>query len=133
MASIAILISLCNLTTLDSHVIDQLGRTWAAIAMVESGGDPHCRPGDAGQAVGILQIRPIMLRDVNRIVGENRYSLDDRRNVRKSVEMFVIHSMHYWPNGGPEQWARAWNGGPQGPQREATAGYWQKVQRAMGQ
>ncbi|HPC97045.1 MAG TPA: transglycosylase SLT domain-containing protein [Sedimentisphaerales bacterium] len=127
MVSVAILMSLCNAGLTDVQA-DALVKTLLAVAMVESGGDP-CATGDGGRAVGILQIRPIMVADVNRIVGQQqRYTLADRRDVRKSVEMFVIYCLHYWPAGGPEQWARAWNGGPDGPQQAETEGYWRRVQ-----
>jgi len=108
--------------------VEALGRTFAAVAMVESGGDPNCKNGDAGLAVGILQIQPIMVRDCNRILGREEYTLADRRNVSKSVEMWCIYSLHYYPNGTPEQWARAWNGGPDGPRQKCTLPYWRKVE-----
>lgn len=129
MVSVAILMSVCNMSLSDTQ-IESLGRTWAAVALVESGGDP-CAIGDGGRAVGILQIHPIMVEDVNRIVGQQRYSLADRRDVRKSVEMFVVYCLHYWPNGGPEQWARGWNGGPDGPRQAETEGYWRRVKREI--
>ena len=31
----------------------------------------------------------------------------------------------------PETWARLWNGGPRGPEKKATIGYWANVQAAM--
>lgn len=125
MVSVAILMSVCNPCLSDVQA-DALAKTVLAVALVESGGDP-CAIGDGGQAVGILQIHPIMVADVNRIIGERRYTLADRRDVRKSVEMFVLYVLHYWPDGGPEQWARGWNGGPDGPEQSETKGYWRKV------
>lgn len=126
MVSVAILMSVVNVSLSDAQV-NALVKTLLAVAMVESGGDP-CAIGDGGRAVGILQIHPIMVADVNRIVGQQqRYTLADRRDVRKSVEMFVVYCLHYWPEGGPEQWARGWNGGPDGPQQSETGGYWRKV------
>jgi len=107
-------------------VAERLGRTWAAMAIVESGGDPRA-VGDGGRAAGILQIQPVMVAEVNRIVGETRYTLADRLDVRRSVEMFCVYSLHYWPEGTSEQWARGWNGGPDGPQKAATQGYWRRV------
>lgn len=129
MVSVAILMSLCNACLSDAQA-GALAKTVLAAALVESGGDP-CAIGDGGKAVGILQIHPIMVADVNRIVGGPLYSLADRRDVLKSVEMFVIYCLHYWPNGGPEQWARGWNGGPDGPQQSETEGYWRKVKREI--
>lgn len=126
MVSVAILMSLCNACLTDAQA-DAMVKTLLAVAMVESGGDP-CAIGDGGRAVGILQIHPIMVEDVNRIVGGPLYTLADRRDVRRSVEMFAIYCLHYWPHGGPEQWARGWNGGPDGPQQAETEGYWRRVE-----
>ena len=125
MVSVAILMSVVNVSLSDVQA-DALVKTLLAVALVESGGDP-CAIGDGGKAVGILQIHPIMVADVNRIMGQQTYSLADRRDVCKSVEMFVLYCLHYWPHGGPEQWARGWNGGPNGPQQSGTEGYWHRV------
>lgn len=45
--------------------------------------------------VGVLQITPIYLREVNRICGEERYVLEDRYDSTKSVEMFNIYQQHH--------------------------------------
>lgn len=47
--------------------------------------------------VGILQITPIYVKDVNRIVGEERYTLSCRTDTEKSLEMFEIIQNHYNP------------------------------------
>ena len=41
-------------------------------------------------AAGVLQIRPIMVREVNRLLGEDKYTLKDRWNKAKSIEMFNV-------------------------------------------
>lgn len=48
--------------------------------------------------VGILQITPIYVKDVNRILGEERYTLAERTDIGKSLEMFEIYQKHYNPN-----------------------------------
>lgn len=48
--------------------------------------------------VGILQITPIYVKDVNRILGEERYTLAERTDIEKSLEMFEIYQKHYNPN-----------------------------------
>lgn len=48
--------------------------------------------------VGILQITPIYVKDVNRILGEERYTLSCRTDIEKSLEMFEILQSHYNPN-----------------------------------
>jgi hypothetical protein len=105
--------------------------TWRAICWIESRGDPHTKPGDGGRAVGIAQIHPQMVADCNRIAGSIRWWPEDRSDPVKSFEMFHCYCLHYWPQGSPEQWARGWNGGPKGPRRAGTLGYWRNVQRAI--
>ena len=96
----------------------------SAIIEVESGGDPRAVSGDS---VGILQIRPIMVDDVNRILGRRRYTLADRRDPRASIDMFWIYADHYSPGASRETIARRWNGGPTGDRKPHTADYWRKV------
>ena len=64
-----------------------------ALVMVESEGNPNA----VGKTndVGILQITPIYVREVNRILKEERYNLEDRRDPDKSVEMFTV-MQDYW-------------------------------------
>ena len=50
--------------------------------------------------VGILQITPIFVKDVNCILGEKRYTLSCRTDKRKSLEMFEILQNHYNPKKG---------------------------------
>lgn len=71
-------------------------RTLESLVLVESGGDPTAR-NKATDAVGILQIRPVYVNEVNRIVGEQRYTLADRYSVKKSIEMFQIIQEYYNP------------------------------------
>ena len=56
---------------------------------IESGGD-NAAIGDNGQAVGCLQIHPIMVREVNRILGRKVYTLKDRYSRRRSIEMATV-------------------------------------------
>lgn len=64
-----------------------------ALIMVESEGNPNA----VGKAndVGILQITPIYVKEVNRILKEERYTLSDRTDPNKSLEMFDI-MQGYW-------------------------------------
>ena len=70
--------------------------------------------------VGILQITPIYVEDVNRILGEDRYSLDHRTDIAKSLEMFEIMQAHYNPERDIEKAIRLHNPG-------AGKGYRNKV------
>ena len=102
-----------------------------AIAYVESKNNPKAVSGDQ---VGLLQIRPIMVKDCNRILerrgSAKRYTLRDRYNPAKSREMFIIYQSHYNPKGSIERAIRLWNGGS-GYSVRATQKYYQKVRRAM--
>jgi hypothetical protein len=97
-----------------------------AIAQVESSGNPNA-VGDNGLAVGILQIHPITVKDANRILGREKFKLEDRKSVEKSIEIFYTITNHYTPDWNPEKVARRWNGGPKGDTKQATLGYWNKV------
>jgi len=64
-------------------------------------------------AVGCLQIRKCMVKDVNRILRRQKsdlnFSYDDRWNRHKSIKMFDIYCKHYRLTTA-EQMARCWNG-----------------------
>ena len=99
-----------------------------ALIQVESGGD--CQAvGDSGQAIGVLQIHPIMVKEVNRILGKDKYTLQDRYSRAKSIEMANIYLNYY--GGTTEERARKWNGGPNGHRKKATEKYWAKVKREL--
>lgn len=96
-----------------------------SIIQVESNFNPNAI-GDNGKAVGILQIHPIMVEDVNRIAKTN-YNLEDRYCPQKSSQMFFIYTNHYTPDWNFEKVAKRWNGGPRGDRKEATEKYWQRI------
>jgi len=105
---------------------------------VESEGNSQA-VGDYGQAIGILQIWKITIDDVNRILGYQAYSYDDRYNPEKSKEIFKIYVDFYGevyqrqtglaPT--DEIYARIWNGGPKGWRKISTGHYWYKVDRQL--
>ena len=104
-----------------------------AMAWVESGGNP-ATIGDINlpmPSVGLLQIRPIMVREVNRILRkqglDKRFKNSDRKDGDKSIEMFNIWADAYHLNSSFEKMARNWNGGPKGYKKTATSHYWTKV------
>lgn len=95
-------------------------------------GDKHLV---GNEAVGALQIRPIMVREVNRILkikkSDKRFKLSDRFSRDKTVEMFLIWKGYHHPDGGFETIARNWNGGPRGYKNPRTEKYWAKVQQEL--
>ena len=114
--------------------IDNREELIEAMAFVESGGNP-ATIGDINlgtPSVGLLQIRPIMVREVNRILRkqglDKRFKNSDRKSGEKSIEMFNIWADAYHLNSSYEKMARNWNGGPKGYKKSATAHYWKKVQ-----
>lgn len=70
--------------------------------------------GDSGNAIGHLQIWPIMVDEVNRILGKKVYSDKDRWNKEKSIEMFNIYQEYWNPDKDHEIAAAIWNQGPKG-------------------
>lgn len=86
-----------------------------AIAQVESKGDKNARNPN-GNCVGILQITPILVKQCNQWLKEEksskRYTLDDRLNAEKSKEMFVLYQKHYNPTNNVDKAIRIWNRGP---------------------
>lgn len=79
-------------------------------------------------AVGLLQIRSIMVREVNSLLGENRFTDNDRTDLNKSVEIFVIYQNHFNPEWDLEKAARLWNGGRNGMNKRATIEYAKRVE-----
>lgn len=121
----------CLAATEDSREV-QLVRTWKAICWKESKGDPHAVNAKE-HAVGIAQIRPIYVRDANRILGRQEFTLDDRTDPAKSLAMFRVVVLHYAPKGGPREWARIHNGGGSGLRKQSTVAYAEDVLRIMAE
>lgn len=98
-----------------------------AIIQVESVGNDSAY-NKSEDAVGCLQIRPIMVREVNRLLKRRkdttRYTLNNRWNRQKSIEMFLVFTKNI-PT--LEAKVRCWNGGPSGMKKSATIKYWNKV------
>jgi len=85
-----------NVSTIDfsaARQLIELREHFRIICMVESGGNALAVH-KSGLDVGIAQIRPILVKDVNRIAGVN-YSLSDRFCKEKSFEMFQLYCEHY--------------------------------------
>lgn len=120
----------CAFLSLGAGYHDPYAALLPAIEQVESDGDPNA-VGDNGQAVGILQMHPVMVEDCNRIVGEEAWTLEDRKDPDKSRTMFRVYSNRYSRKASLEVVARRWNGGPSGDKKKATERYWREVQKEM--
>ena len=101
----------------------------AAIIEVESGGDTLAY-NSKEDAVGCLQIRPIMVREVNRLVGKDSFTLYDRWSKVKSIQMFNILRSNI-KEASNEKIARVWNGGYNGKNNPKTLKYWNKVRKQI--
>ena len=97
-----------------------------SIAMVESRNGEFLND-STHDAIGIIQIRPVMIDEVNRIIGYKKYTIDDRWDNQKSFEIFKIYQDCYNPNYHIEKGIRMWNGGPTGHKKSATLVYLKKV------
>ena len=86
-------------------------------------------------SVGVLQIRPIMVREVNRILKlqgkSKRFRLKDRFDRQESISMFMVWKSYHHPYDNIEKIARNWNGGPRGYRYDRTLPYWVKVQKQL--
>ena len=101
----------------------------AAIIQVESGGDTLAY-NSKEDAVGCLQIRPIMVREVNRLLGKDSFTLSDRWSKVKSIQMFNVLRSNI-KEASNEKIARVWNGGYNGHKKQSTIKYWQKVKKQI--
>ena len=99
-----------------------------SIIQIESENNSIARNGDN---IGILQIRPIMVYEINRILGYEKYKLKDRFDPIKSIEMFKIYTNHHTPDWDLELVARRWNGGFRGEHKTATINYYKQVEHIL--
>lgn len=107
---------------------------WEAIVWRESRGRVDAF-NPAELAAGIVQIRPIVIADLNRIAGYEKWKLTDRWCPAKSWMIFREYT-GYWITrfdleDTAENRARIFNGGPRGYRKTSTLGYWQDVKRRM--
>lgn len=107
--------------------------TLLAIMRVESNFNPYAI-NIKEDAVGILQIRPVMVREVNKIQKKlNKkefFTLEDRYDSLKSVKMYYIVQNYHNPTLNPKLSARLWNGGTI-KYLTQTEEYWNKVKQFL--
>jgi hypothetical protein len=100
----------------------------SALIQVESGGNDHAK-GRHGE-LGALQIKPILVRDVNRIMGT---SYAHQQVTNRAIASFIAKSYlaHYGKNLSDESLARIWQGGPKGHRKSSTRAYARRVMREL--
>ena len=95
----------------------------SAIITVESEGNPMAW-NEKEDAIGILQIRSIMVREANRIVWYSRFKHKDCWSIDKSIEIFKIVQDKHNPTYNLYLAAMLWNTGQiDGKSTE----YWRKI------
>jgi len=130
--------TIIELKSKDIQPIIKDGDLLNALIFIESNGNDSAI-GDrhliGNEAVGALQIRPIMVREVNRILKiqgkTKRFKLKDRFDRNKSIHMFMIWKKFHHENDSDEVIARNWNGGPRGYKIKRTEKYWSKVAKQL--
>jgi hypothetical protein len=100
----------------------------SALIQVESNGNDHAR-GRHGE-LGALQIKSIMVRDVNRIMGT---SYAHQQVTNRAISIFIAESYfaHYGRNLSDESLARIWQGGPKALKRSSSRAYGRRVMRKL--
>jgi soluble lytic murein transglycosylase-like protein len=100
----------------------------SALIQIESAGNDFAR-GKHGE-LGALQIKPIMVRDVNRIMGTH-YTHAQVTNRATATFIANAYLSHYGRNLSDESLARLWQGGPRGAKKSSTRAYARRVMRKL--
>lgn len=100
----------------------------SALIQIESGGNDLAK-GRHGE-LGALQIKPILVRDVNRIMGTH-YAHAQVTNRQVSIAIANAYLAHYGKNLSDESLARIWQGGPVGHKKSSTRAYARRVMREL--
>jgi hypothetical protein len=94
-----------------------------AVGMVETNNDTLAYNQEE-QATGYFQIRPIRLKEYNRLTG-NSYTLNEMYNYKISEEIFLYFADQIGPYDF-EQIARKWNGSGR-----MTTAYWKRIKAIL--
>ena len=101
----------------------------SAMEQVESEGNPLAF-NHKEKAAGILQIRPIMVREVNRLCGTT-YTNKDCFDPIISTIIFIRLQHITNKEMNPEKAARLWNGAYEWKAKKSTLKYWESVKAVM--
>lgn len=118
--------------------------TWKAfvmaVMMVESSGNDKA-VGDNGASHGPLQIQKACVIDANewrKARGLSQFRFPQDCYDRQKAEQIMIAYLHRYANENRlgrrptiEDYARIWNGGPNGYKIQATVKYWNKVKKEL--
>ncbi|MBK8980231.1 MAG: hypothetical protein IPM29_30385 [Planctomycetes bacterium] len=120
---------------------DDARRTWSrteildALREVETGGVADPPDGDGGLAIGPYQIHEVYWRDAiafDPALGGDYQDCREAGYAERVIDAYMRRwAPAAWASGEAETIARTHNGGPQGPAREATRGYWLRVRRRL--
>mgnify|MGYP000851668701 FL=1 len=86
----------CKTVLVKEKTYDKWKTFIKALIQVESRGDSNAV--GTKDDVGVLQITPVYVKEVNRILGRDEYHLNDRYSSVKSLQMFGILQDYYNPN-----------------------------------
>lgn len=106
-----------------------------ALVKVESNGDSRA-VGDNGRALGCLQIWSVVVQDVNE-VSRVKYTHADAFDPVKARAICRAYLARYATakrlgrEPTDEDFARIWNGGPNGWRKASTLGYWKRVSSVL--
>ena len=100
----------------------------SALIQIESNGNDQAK-GRHGE-LGALQIKPILVRDVNRIMGTH-YTHAQVTNRATATFIANAYLSHYGKNLSDESLARLWQGGPRGAKKSSTRAYARRVMREL--
>jgi soluble lytic murein transglycosylase-like protein len=100
----------------------------SALIQIESNGNDQAK-GRHGE-LGALQIKPILVRDVNRIMGTH-YAHTQVTN--RTISLFIANAYlaHYGKHLSDESLARIWQGGPKAIHRSSSRAYGRRVMRKL--
>ena len=100
----------------------------SALIQIESNGNDQAK-GRHGE-LGALQIKPILVRDVNRLMGTH-YTHAQVTNRATATFIANAYLSHYGRNLSDESLARLWQGGPKGLRKPSTRAYGRRVMREL--
>ena len=129
--SIFIYLFLCGLNV--NLFADNINVAWRKIIFVESsnGKNPKAYTPNKCGALGIAQIRPIMVRDCNRILRLPVFVHSDALDDDASYAMYCVQIRHYIPDASVETICRFWYRGPNKRRQYDKYGdvYWQRCKK----